>query len=499
MRLPLWGQVSLWLLLNLLLLAALTLGWFLLRTDARWSTLAAGPLGDRVQVLAEDLVNELRDLPPAVRGGALTRLGEDYGAEFHWLRLDGRRLAGPDRPLPSEVTAQLQRPLPAVRREPASSRRGAPGERAQDSPERATQRARLVAALSHRGGSRFLVQSAADPGAYWFGLRLRVLPEAVGDAPLRPPSVLLIRLPSAWALARLLGLGDWLAFAAVGLGVSVAFWLPFVHRITRTVRRLTTTTARLAEGRFDTRTGLSGHDELAQLAAGVDTMAARLDTLVHGQRRFLGDVAHELGSPLGRLQVATELLETRAPASLQPQIADVREEVQQLATLVGELLTFTRAGLRPRSTVLRPVPLAPLLERILAREAAAGRAHLAVPPAVAALADPALLERALANLIRNSVRHAGPSARLTLAAHRSADHLHLTVADDGPGVPPEAWARLGEPFYRPDLARTRESGGVGLGLAIVRSAIAACGGTVVFRPAEPHGFVAQITLAAAPG
>ena len=72
----------------------------------------------------------------------------------------------------------------------------------------------------------------------------------------------------------------------------------------------------------------------------------------------------------------------------------------------------------------------------------------------------------------------------------------ITVEDDGPGVPPDALSRLGEPFFRPETARTRETGGVGLGLAIVRSGVAACGGQVQFANRTPHGFRAEVRLAA---
>jgi two-component system sensor histidine kinase CpxA len=99
--------------------------------------------------------------------------------------------------------------------------------------------------------------------------------------------------------------------------------------------------------------------------------------------------------------------------------------------------------------------------------------------------------------VRNAVRYAADAGPITLTAVREASHIVLAVEDNGPGVPPGDLDRLGEPFFRPELARTREGGGVGLGLAIVRNSIAACGGEVRFSNRAPHGFRAEIRLNAA--
>src|SRR5205814_8927267 len=103
---------------------------------------------------------------------------------------------------------------------------------------------------------------------------------------------------SALAMMRLLDLKPWLIFAGAVFVVSLLFWLPLVHSITRALRRLSTATEKIAEGRFDTRVPAQRRDELGQLGHSVNRMAERLDHLVNGQKKFLGDVAHELCSPL---------------------------------------------------------------------------------------------------------------------------------------------------------------------------------------------------------
>ena len=168
-----------------------------------------------------------------------------------------------------------------------------------------------------------------------------------------------------------------------------------------------------------------------------------------------------------------------------------------MSTLVNELLVFAKAGMQPRDVALADVALAPLAQGALGREDPAHRVTLNVPPEIRVRADADLLSRALANLVRNALRYGGDIGPIALTALRENDRVVIRVEDEGPGVAPEALDRLGEPFFRPESARTRELGGVGLGLSIVRNSVAACGGEVRFSNREPRGFRAEIRLAAA--
>jgi two-component system sensor histidine kinase CpxA len=295
---------------------------------------------------------------------------------------------------------------------------------------------------------------------------------------------------------RLLELQPMIFSIAAVLIVSVIFWLPLVRGITRSLAQLTGATEQIAEGKFDTRVPTRRRDEIGRLGESVNRMAARLDTLVSGQKRFLGDVAHELCSPLARLQMATSILEERAPADVQSAVADVREEVQQMNALVNELLAFTKAGLKPRDLTLKEIEVPTLVHDTLARENVVDRVTTHMPPDLTVAADPELLSRALANLVRNALRYAGKAGPVTITVTRDSKNIYLAVEDEGPGVPAEALARLGEPFYRPESARTRETGGVGLGLSIVRSSMEACGGGVRFANRTPRGFRAELRVPA---
>ena len=224
-------------------------------------------------------------------------------------------------------------------------------------------------------------------------------------------------------------------------------------------------------------------------------MAGRLGEYVTGQKRFLGDIAHELCSPLARMEMALGILDQRADPAQRDYVDDVREEVRAMSALVNELLSFSKAGLRTKDLELRAVPLAELCARVIAREAQ-GKADIIVNvgAALSVLADPDLLARALGNVLRNAVRYAGDAGPVTITATvRGADVL-LTIADSGPGVPPETLHRLFDPFYRPETARTREGGGAGLGLAIVKSCVEACGGSVAVKNTQPCGLEVAMTL-----
>jgi two-component system, OmpR family, sensor histidine kinase CpxA len=479
---PLSLKISLWLLLNLLLLGAAAIGLIVAQGGAGIDALVRGPAGQRLQQLASAIAGEYAVAEPAARDAVLARFGAAYDAEFFLLHHELSRAAPP--PLPPDVLARSYEQLPPIRLLHRPNDTLMPPFEEAGPPLLAK---RTVISFDP-GRSRFLLRSG-EPRAFWLGTHVRL------GARL-PPAVLVARVDSWWNVLQLLDLQSWLLAAAGVLGFSVLFWLPLVHGITRDLRLLTAATEGIAEGKFATRVAATRRDELGRLGESVNTMAARLDLLVNGQKRFLGDVAHELGSPLARLQFATEILEQQAGATLHTQISDVRDEVQHMSALVNELLAFTKAGLRPRDAALADVDLRDVIGDVLAREDPTGRVQPELSPFVVR-ADRELLGRALSNLVRNAIRYAGDHGPIRLSACRDAGRVRVVLEDEGPGVPAEALARLGEPFYRPESARSRESGGVGLGLAIVRSSVAACGGEVHFANRAPRGFRVEVLLAIA--
>jgi two-component system, OmpR family, sensor histidine kinase CpxA len=538
---PLSLKVSLWLMLNLLLLAAVGIGLLVVRGGLGWDALVAGPSGDRMQSLANIIAGEVSAAPSGARTAVLKRFGEAYNAEFYLFTTDETQIAGGAVELPPEVRPRMEfriagmgpgfRPGgfgsrggrrrgdydPARRPEPSGKgpRKGAeiegggsteksgetvekisrdPSEKGRGGPDagrREPPTFKMSAGEPHSG--RFVVR-AGTPSAYWVGMRV---PFVSSERGFPIPAKVVARVSSMWGLLHLLNLQSWVLAGTAVLLLSVLFWLPLVRGITRSVGQLTSATERIAEGRFETRVKTHRRDELGKLGESVNRMATRLDAHMNGQKRFLGDVAHELCSPLARLQMATGILGEQAPPSLQDTVSDVREEVQQMSSLVNELLAFTKAGLRPRDVVCQPLDVGAIAREVLGREDVGRQVSLNIAEGMQAIAEPELLARALANLVRNALRYAGEAGPIVMRAKSENRQVTITVEDNGPGVPAADIDRLGEPFFRPELARTREAGGVGLGLAIVRNSIVACGGEVRFANRVPRGFQAEIRLKAA--
>lgn len=434
----------------------------------------------RLLDLSREVALDLARTPPGEVEALLRQYSERHGAEFVLALNTGERVAGALPVIPGEVVA-------------AVTSRGSEAER---SPPRG--KPRIVPAGDRRsapGATRvplappFLVMTAGSP-RYWIGLRIPV--QFAGDTTRAPGTLLL-------ASSSLLGNGllvpwAWLGWASLALAVTVACWWPLLRGITTSLRQLERATEGMASGRFDAGPGLARADELGRLSAAMARMGARLGTLLSGQKRFLGDTAHELRSPLGRMQVALGILDARVNDSERGYVRDLQEDVEALSSLTDELLQFARAEFGTRPTEPSPVPVAATARRVAEREGAGASLQVTVPESLQVLAQAALFERALANVVRNAVRYAADAGPIEVAARAEGAWAVVTVRDAGPGVPREAVDRLFEPFFRLDAARTRRTGGAGLGLAIVRSAIEASGGRVSCRNLEPAGFEVRIDL-----
>ena len=333
-----------------------------------------------------------------------------------------------------------------------------------------------------------------NPKRYWIWMRT-----AVNDRAPQPPTpatlVLVTESLSAGGL-----LVDYTPFLWVGGGAvifSVLFWLPLVGSITRSLAQMNSATMQMADGKFDVRVNEKRRDELGELGGAINRMASRLAGFVTGQKRFTGDIAHELCSPIARMQMAVGILEERGDPKDRQYVEDMREEVQHISSLVNELLSFSKASLGTTSLRLETVTLRPLAEKAARRETRNGeQVRVDVPDDLTAIADPELVVRALANLVRNAVRYAGEAGPITITASRLEGEVELVVADSGPGVPDGELPKLFDPFYRVDTSRARETGGVGLGLSIVKTCIESCHGSVTCRNRQPSGLEVVIHLPA---
>ncbi len=473
-RFPLYAKILLWFFLNLVLLAAVF--YLLFRAQFRFGL--DWLLSDRIETADEIISAELGGEAQSQWNSTLERFAAGYHNKVRFLAFggDGRLLAGEPMTVPPVVREQLDR------------RRGPPPDRMPD--ENPAPRRDPPPLLPQGPPRRFIHTS--NPSLYWVIKRTMIkAPEQA-----RPMPLILVAVSESFAGGGLFfEVAPWLGMGAGAVLFSVLLWFPLVRDMNRSIAQLTSAANRIAEGRFDVRVDQRRRDELGALGQAINQMAARLNDLVAGQKRFLGDVAHELCSPLAKLRVSLGILDQQAAAEQKPYVAGAEEEAAHMAGLVNELLSFSKTSLTASTIQLRPVPVRETAEKAARREAAPpARIDLAIAADLQVRADPELLARSMSNLLRNAVRYAGEAGPITLSAQRVDKSVLITVADCGPGVPAGELARIFDPFYRVDTSRDRATGGAGLGLAIVKTCIESCGGTVTGRNREPRGLEVTIRL-----
>ncbi|MEW6304286.1 MAG: HAMP domain-containing sensor histidine kinase [Verrucomicrobiota bacterium] len=488
-RFPLYAKILLWFFLNLVLLAVAA--WITLRVQLRagFDSFLSVYTGQRVEPVARMIVTELENSPDTAWDGILQQFGEIYGVKF--LILSGnQQVAGEEMELPDEVRRQV--PRGGARRKGAAKQDGDGEEPARaPQPPDAEGKEKGPPPVHHR----FLIRSA-EPEAYWVGLIMAMRsPDRTGPLPM----VLLARSETFSAGGLFFNYKPWLLVCGGALLLSVLFWLPLVRHITGALSRVTDASGKIADGRFDVRVEDERKDELGQLGVAINRMTERLTGFITGQKRFLGDIAHELCSPIARLQMALGILEQRADAKQKPYLDDVREEIQHMSDLVNELLSFSKASLKPTHIRSETVPIRSVAEQAARREAA-GKGEIInhVPDGLAVQANTELLLRALSNLLRNALRYAGHAGPITISAEAKGDDVVILVSDCGPGIAKEHLDRVFDTFYRIEPDRDRTTGGVGLGLTIVKTCVETCGGTVSCRNREPKGLEVVMTFKAAP-
>ncbi|UQX88633.1 ATP-binding protein [Jatrophihabitans telluris] len=241
----------------------------------------------------------------------------------------------------------------------------------------------------------------------------------------------------------------------------------------------------------------TAEDEIYSLATTLNDMLDRLDVANSKQRRFVGDAAHELRSPIASLRLQLEVAGRLGESQeLRELTSDALIDVERLSNLIDDLLALARSDERGAMTHRAPVRLDELTRVIVA-----GYADARVPVTLGELAPVTVigdrdgLYRVMVNLIDNAVRYARTSVQLSLAPGTGADSgwAQWCIADDGPGVPANKRERVFDRFYRLDTARSRAEGGTGLGLAIVREIITAHAGTITLHDNDP-GLLVRITL-----
>lgn len=277
-----------------------------------------------------------------------------------------------------------------------------------------------------------------------------------------------------------------LVASAVALGAY-----PIVRRLTKRLEALQQGVERWGEGDLGRRLPEDGQDEVAFLAQRFNVAAARVQALLLSHKALLANASHELRSPLARIRMGLELLDSQPGAATRAEIA---RDIRELDQLIDEILLASRLDASPDDLgPLEPVDLVGLG----AEECARTGAEFETPPGVTSVVVAGLtrlLRRALRNLLENARRHGAGTVTLTLRT--AGVQVEIRVCDQGPGVPPALRERIFEPFFRLPGASERE-GGVGLGLALVRSIAQRHGGRVHCEENPGGGacFVLRLPLA----
>jgi signal transduction histidine kinase len=289
-----------------------------------------------------------------------------------------------------------------------------------------------------------------------------------------------------------------MALVSVGLGWLVA------GRVLHPLSAITATARRLEGSTLHERINLQGpQDELKELADTFDQMLGRLDAAFETQRRFVANASHELRTPLAiaRTEVDVALADPgTGPDELRAMAGRVLEANQRSERLIEGLLTLARSERQLRAS--EPADLAMAAADALEVAAPeAGRLGLRVSRVLGAATvagDRALLERLVANLIENAVRHNQPGGWVEVDTGRAGPLAVVRVANSGPPIPPDQVAALFEPFRRLHPDRTGADRGAGIGLSIVRSVATAHGGHATATPLPEGGLEVRVELPASP-
>jgi two-component system sensor histidine kinase CpxA len=296
--------------------------------------------------------------------------------------------------------------------------------------------------------------------------------------------------------------GDIIWVLKLGTIISALMCLVIAHYLAKPIERLRKATNELAQGNLDIRVGATigkRRDEIADLVHDFDSMAGELRNQIQSERGLLSGVSHELRSPIARMRLALALARGADPNERDEMLDRIEQDTIQLDSMLERILTIARLESGQYKPKLEDISLNEVLDEVVddARfEAAATNTSIdyAEDAIVSVHGDPGLLRSAFENVIRNALFYSGENGKINVQLRVDDGHAVLRVRDNGPGVPEAVLPLLFKPFYRVDDSRVTSTGGMGLGLAIVRNAVASHGGNVSARNVSPHGLEVELRL-----
>lgn len=288
----------------------------------------------------------------------------------------------------------------------------------------------------------------------------------------------------------------------LGLLIFAAY---FARYLTRPLQQLADTARRFGRGELGARTRLQRSDEIGEVGRAFDEMADRITQLMASQQELLANVSHELQTPIARIHVALEHIAVKGLDKAKQLLPEIEIDLADLQRLFDDVMMVARLDLsrsqdKAARTPLRvePMSLASLLERTATRfriEHRTHTLHLELGPALPTIqGDSVLLRRALENLIENARKYSDPGSVIHLRAASSGRGVVIEVCDQGIGIDSSDLKQLFTPFFRSDRSRSRQTGGVGLGLTLARRVIEAHGGAIEIKSALGLGTTVKVEL-----
>lgn len=289
--------------------------------------------------------------------------------------------------------------------------------------------------------------------------------------------------------------------ALIALIIAMVMGAIFARTIAAPVKKITNAAKALKEGDYSARTGMTGSDEIARLGNMFDLMADSVESNRKLERRLVTDVAHELRTPLMAIQSTVEAMIDGIFKPDAERLETLNSEVQRLSRLVDALLKLSRLESRTKPIEQKKVDLTEMLSSVVQTHQAyihdAGlNLEFEYDPHVYVFGDADLLRQATANLISNAVRYTPEGGTITIMARKGDLMGQIVVKDTGIGLTPEEAKLVFQRFWRADSGRARATGGLGIGLSVVKEIVEQHNGWVRVegRPNEGACFTIYIPL-----
>ena len=292
-----------------------------------------------------------------------------------------------------------------------------------------------------------------------------------------------------------------LYFFAVALAVLVTT-LVFSRIITNPIAALTEGIKRMGRGDLSGRVEVHGIDEMARLAETFNQMSEKLEHLDASRNEFVSNASHELKTPLATMKILLEsmLYQDDMPAELRKEfLGDINKELDRLSQIVTDLLTLVQSDTHEYKLSRKNVLLRDLVDETLHRleplaQEREQRLEFSAESECPLFADPVKIEQAIYNLVENALKYSPAGGQVQVRLWQEGKTAVLEVTDCGPGIPKKDQPHIFDRFYRVDKARSRATGGNGLGLSIVHQAVVMHEGSVSVRSEEGHGSTFRMEL-----